>query len=196
MFRNVLRLAKSVFIRLMFALLPVGLFISAVREFDLSMGVTFLLLIPVVAFEGWLVFKHLLPGMGDLVTKTLYSSHITTDEDDLLREARVMINAGNPDGALKLLQTYRKENAKLVRSWLMESGLLNDLHRYADSAKLLEAALSSRRWRKEDRALFLYKIGQIYDSYLGDSHKAAQYWQTAVDKYPRTAYGKAARQKI
>ena len=30
-------------------------------------------LIPVIAFEVWLVVKYLLPVMGDLVTKTLYS---------------------------------------------------------------------------------------------------------------------------
>ncbi len=196
MFSNVFKLAKAVFLRLMFALFPVGLFISVVREFDLSMGVTFLLLIPVLAFEGWLVFKHLLPGMGDLVTKTLYSSNITTDEEDLLQKAHGLINTGNPDAALKLLQQYRQENPKLVRSWLMESGLLSDLRRYAESAKLLETALESRRWRKEDRALFLYKIGRIYESYLGDPHQAREYWQTAANKYPRTAYGKAAWQKL
>ena len=45
----------------------------------------------------------------------------------------------------------------------MESSLLNDMRRYADSVEVLQEGLESRRWRKEDRALFLYKIGVIYD---------------------------------
>ena len=65
----------------------------------------------------WLVVKYLLPGMGDLVTKTLYSANITTDEEVLVDAARRMLNSGDPQGALELLERYRKENSGLVRSW-------------------------------------------------------------------------------
>ncbi len=47
-----------------------------------------------IAFEVWLVVKYLLPVMGDLVTKTLYSSNITTDEEVLVDAARRMLNPG------------------------------------------------------------------------------------------------------
>ena len=69
-----------------------------------------------IAFEVWLVVKYLLPVMGDLVTKTLYSSNITTDEEVLVDAARRMLNSGDPQGALELLERYRKENSGLVRS--------------------------------------------------------------------------------
>ncbi len=196
MFKDILRLTWRIFLRIMGALLPVGLLVGVVRFFDLTVMQTMGLMIPVVAYEAWLIFKRLLPGMGDLVTKTLYSANITTDEETVLQDARRLLAAGNAQGALNMLEEYRNANRKMVRAWLMESGMLNDLHRYSDSVKLLESGLKSRRWRKEDRALFLYKIGAVYDSYLGDPHQARQYWQRAADKYPRTAYGRAAWEKL
>ena len=98
-------------------------------------------LIPVIAFEVWLVVKYLLPVMGALVTKTLYSSNITTAEEVLVDAARRMLTSGDPPGALELLERYRKENSGLVRSWLMESSLLNDMRRSADSVEVLQEGL-------------------------------------------------------
>lgn len=78
----------------------------------------------------------------------------------------------------------------------MESSLLNDMRRYADSVEVLQEGLESRRWRKEDRALFLYKIGVIYDSQLNNPDKARKYWEEAADRYPNTAYGRSALDKL
>ena len=103
-----------------------------------------------------------------------------------------MLNSGDPQGALELLERYRKENPGLVRSWLMESSLLNDMRRYADSVNVLQKGLEYGGWRKEDRALFLYKIGAIYESQLNNPDRARKYWEEAADKYPDTAYGRSA----
>ena len=183
-------------IRLLLVLLPLGLFAFLAQAIPLSPLQSLVVLIPVIAFEVWLVIKYLLPVMGDLVTKTLYSSNITTDEEVLVDAARRMLNSGDPQGALELLERYRKENSGLVRSWLMESSLLNDMRRYADSVEVLQEGLESRRWRKEDRALFLYKIGVIYDSQLNNPDKARKYWEEAADRYPNTAYGRSALDKL
>lgn len=43
---------------------------------------------------------------------------------------------------------------------------------------------------------FLYKIGGIYSSLLNNSEKALKYWQEAASKYPNTAYGRAAKDKL
>ena len=188
MLKMILLLARRTFIRLLLVLLPLGLFAFLAQAIPLSPLQSLVVLIPVIAFEVWLVVKYLLPVMGDLVTKTLYSSNITTDEEVLVDAARRMLNSGDPQGALELLERYRKENSGLVRSWLMESSLLNDMRRYADSVEVLQEGLESRRWRKEDRALFLYKIGVIYDSQLNNPDKARKYWEEAADRYPNTAY--------
>ena len=195
MLKMILLLARRTFIRLLLVLLPLGLFAFLAQAIPLS-PLQSLVLIPVIAFEVWLVVKYLLPVMGDLVTKTLYSSNITTDEEVLVDAARRMLNSGDPQGALELLERYRKENSGLVRSWLMESSLLNDMRRYADSVEVLQEGLESRRWRKEDRALFLYKIGVIYDSQLNNPDKARKYWEEAADRYPNTAYGRSALDKL
>ena len=196
MLKMILLLARRTFIRLLLVLLPLGLFAFLAQAIPLSPLQSLVVLIPVIAFEVWLVIKYLLPVMGDLVTKTLYSSNITTDEEVLVDAARRMLNYGDPQGALELLERYRKENSGLVRSWLMESSLLNDMRRYADSVEVLQEGLESRRWRKEDRALFLYKIGVIYDSQLNNPDKARKYWEEAADRYPNTAYGRSALDKL
>lgn len=196
MLKMILLLARRTFIRLLLAMLPLGLFAVLAQALDLSPLQSLVTLIPVVAFEVWLVVKYVLPVMGDLVTKTLYSSNITTDEEVLVEASRRMLNSGDAQGALELLERYRKENPGLVRSWLMESGLLNDMRRYADSVKILQEGLESRKWRKEDRALFLYKIGVIYDSMLNNPDKARKYWEEAADRYPNTAYGRSALDKL
>ena len=196
MLKMILLLARRTFIRLLLVLLPLGLFAFLAQAIPLSPLQSLVVLIPVIAFEVWLVVKYLLPVMGDLVTKTLYSSNITTDEEVLVDAARRMLNSGDPQGALELLERYRKENPGLVRSWLMESSLLNDMRRYADSVEVLQEGMESRRWRKEDRALFLYKIGVIYDSQLNNPDKARKYWEEAADRYPNTAYGRSALDKL
>ena len=196
MLKMILLLARRTFIRLLLVLLPLGLFAFLAQAIPLSPLQSLVVLIPVIAFEVWLVVKYLLPVMGGLVTKTLYSSNITTDEEVLVDAARRMLNSGDPQGALELLERYRKENSGLVRSWLMESSLLNDMRRYADSVEVLQEGLESRRWRKEDRALFLYKIGVIYDSQLNNPDKARKYWEEAADRYPNTAYGRSALDKL
>lgn len=196
MLKMILLLARRTFIRLLLALLPLGLFAFLAQALELSPLQSLIALIPVIAFEVWLVVKYVLPVMGDLVTKTLYSSNITTDEEVLVEASRRMLNSGDAQGALELLERYRKENPGLVRSWLMESGLLNDMRRYADSVIVLQEGLESRRWRKEDRALFLYKIGVIYDSMLNNPDKARKYWEEAADRYPNTAYGRSAWDKL
>ena len=188
-------LARRIFIRLPPALL-LGLFMFLAQAIPLSPLQSLLVLVPVIAFEVWLVIRHLLPVMGELVTKTLYSSNITTDEEVLVEASRRMLNSGDPQGALELLERYRKENPGLVRSWLMESSLLNDMRRYADSVNVLQKGLENGGWRKEDRALFLYKIGAIYDSQLHDPDRARKYWEEAADKYPDTAYGRSALDKL
>lgn len=196
MLKMILLQARRTFIRLLLVLLPLGLFAFLAQAIPLSPLQSLIVLIPVIAFEVWLVVKYLLPVMGDLVTKTLYSSNITTDEEVLVEAARRMLNSGDAHGALELLERYRKENPGLVRSWLMESSLLNDMRRYADSIEVLQEGLESRRWRKEDRALFLYKIGVIYDSQLHNPDKARKYWEEAADRYPNTAYGRSALDKL
>lgn len=196
MLKMILLLARRMFIRLLLVLLPLGLFAFLAQAIPLSPLQSLLVLIPVIAFEVWLVIKYFLPVMGELVTKTLYSSNITTDEEVLVDAARRMLNSGEPQGALDLLERYRKENPGLVRSWLMESSLLNDMRRYADSVEVLQKGLESRRWRKEDRALFLYKIGVIYDSQLNNPDKARKYWEEAAGRYPNTAYGRSALDKL
>ena len=196
MLKMILLLARRTFIRLLLVLLPLGLFAFLAQAIPLSPLQSLVVLIPVIAFEVWLVVKYLLPVMGDLVTKTLYCSNITRDEEVLVDGARRMLNSGDPQGALELLERYRKENSGLVRSWLMESSLLNDMRRYADSVEVLQEGLESRRWRKEDRALFLYKIGVIYDSQLNNPDKARKYWEEAADRYPNTAYGRSALDKL
>lgn len=103
MLKMILLLARRTFIRLLLVLLPLGLFAFLAQAIPLSPLQSLVVLIPVIAFEVWLVVKYLLPVMGDLVTKTLYSSNITTDEEVLVdaarRHAEFRGSAGSPGTA-------------------------------------------------------------------------------------------------
>ena len=70
MLKMILLLARRTFIRLLLVLLPLGLFAFLAQAIPLSPLQSLVVLIPVIAFEVWLVVKYLLPVMGDLVTKT------------------------------------------------------------------------------------------------------------------------------
>lgn len=98
MWKTILILARHTFIRLLWLLLPLGIFAFLVRAIPLSPLQALCGLIPVIIFEIWLVVKYLLPGMSDLVTKTLYASNITTDEEVLVDAARRMLGAGDAGG--------------------------------------------------------------------------------------------------
>ena len=98
MWKTILILARHTFIRLLWLLLPLGIFAFLVRAIPLSPLQALCGLIPVIVFEIWLVVKYLLPGMSDLVTKTLYASNITTDEEVLVDAARRMLGAGDAAG--------------------------------------------------------------------------------------------------
>ena len=117
MWKTILILARHTFIRLLWLLLPLGIFAFLVRAIPLSPLQALCGLIPVIIFEIWLVVKYLLPGMSDLVTKTLYASNITTDEEVLVDAARRMLGAGDAAGALELLERNRRENPGIVRPW-------------------------------------------------------------------------------
>ena len=97
MLKMIFLLARRMFIRLLLVLLPLGLFMFLAQAIPLSPLQSLLLLVPVIAFEVWLVIRHLLPVMGELVTKTLYSSNITTDEEVLVEASRRMLKfRGSP----------------------------------------------------------------------------------------------------
>lgn len=130
MLKMILLLARRTFIRLLLVLLPLGLFAFLAQAIPLSPLQSLVVLIPVIAFEVWLVVKYLLPVMGDLVTKTLYSSNITTDEEVLVDAARRMLNSGDPREPWNCWNATGRKIRGLVRSWLMESSLLNDMRRY------------------------------------------------------------------
>ena len=98
MWKTILILARHTFIRLLWLLLPLGIFAFLVRAIPLSPLQALCGLIPVIVFEVWLVVKYLLPGMSDVVTKTLYASNISTDEEVLVDAARRMLGAGDAAG--------------------------------------------------------------------------------------------------
>lgn len=74
MLKMILLLARRTFIRLLLVLLPLGLFAFLAQAIPLSPLQSLVVLIPVIAFEVWLVIKYLLPVMGDLVTYRLHRS--------------------------------------------------------------------------------------------------------------------------
>lgn len=113
MLKMIFLLARRMFIRLLLVLLPLGLFMFLAQAIPLSPLQSLLVLVPVIAFEVWLVIRHLLPVMGELVTKTLYSSNITTDEEVLVEASRRMLNSGIP----RALWNCWNATGRRIRGW-------------------------------------------------------------------------------
>lgn len=64
MLKMIFLLARRMFIRLLLVLLPLGLFMFLAQAIPLSPLQSLLVLVPVIAFEVWLVIRHLLPSWG------------------------------------------------------------------------------------------------------------------------------------
>ena len=117
MWKTILILARHTFLRLLWLLLPLRIFAFLVRAIPLSPLQALCGLIPVIIFEIWLVVKYLLPGMSDLVTKTLYASNITTDEELLVGAARLHAGSrrrGGRPGALERNRRRIRNGASLA----------------------------------------------------------------------------------
>ncbi len=195
MLKDIYRTAKKTTTAILYGLTPFGFYGFVVSYFELEPLTALGLIIPVMVIEIVLVVKYVIPNLGNAFTQTVLAGNVGAEEK-VFEKAQEIFRRGDAQGALKVYTDFRENNTNLIRAWIMESNMLLDLQRPHDAVMLLEQGANCRRWRKEDRALFLYKMANIYMNRLNNQGKAIEIWEEAVDKYPRTAYGRASADKL
>ncbi len=163
-----------------------------------SIGISFRLLFSAICVIIQLILIiRILPWFGDFFFRLLHCGYGANSEDEMITQAKRMCYEGDKSGAIQLFEAYRKKHAGNIRTWIQESSFLLDLQEYHQAIDLLEEGLRySMFWSKENKALFYFKIASIYANHLLNNNKAIDYYRLAASKYPSTAYGRAAKEKL
>ncbi len=139
----------------------------------------------------------LLPAIGNIITETLFSAHSFPDEAKELALARNLLAQGKLNEACQTLEQYAKNNPGYLKAWdAYISFLLDPMKDYKRAVAVMEECSQSKRWNAEDRAWFLYRCGKIYENHLSQHTQAVNCWQKAAKKYPKTAFGREAANKL
>ncbi|WPX39645.1 hypothetical protein QET93_008865 [Akkermansia sp. N21116] len=168
-----------------------------ILQFDIDIYLSLLIGIAFGILEAWILWKWTFPWVGEIVSGFFYSSHSNAGEDIEVEAARQLEQAGDIPGACRILEHYAETHKGFMRAWDMYiSFLIDPMEDYVRAIEVLEKCSRSRRWNREDRAFFLYRIGKIYKTRLNRPDKAAAYWRETAKRYPKTAFGREAANKL
>lgn len=141
--------------------------------------------------------RFLLPPLGQFVTSIFLTDFDPVETNFKEERVRALLQEGSYDTALDLLEHFTRTHPKLLRSWILRTDVLvHDMQRYNDAIAVLQDAMRTVRWNRQDRAFFLYRIGKIYADHLDDPGRAGEYWTRAATKYPTTAYGRESAKRL
>lgn len=145
--------------------------------------------------EALIFYKRILPALSHRVTERLYSGNYAAENDPLVALADRM-REENDRSLLPQLEALVEQDPGRVRSWLELARLRQDV--CGDLSGALNALVqgAGRVTRKEDRAMLLYRAAQFCENHLHTPSQAQEYLRESARKYPRTTYGKKAKQRL
>ena len=189
---------KETFIQLVKISFPLILLAGILSFFDVGVLVGGAIALALTLLEIRIIMKSTLPWISDVFSFLLSDSSSPPDEYAIVEAATHLKEQHDAQGLLNALKRYTDENPKLLRAWLFRVSSLCDapLYRYDNAVDTLKEALVAKRWSKEEKAMLLFKIAHIYELHLENLEKAAAYYSEASIKFPRTAYGKKADEKL
>lgn len=190
--------ARETFIQLVKVSFPLILLAGILSAFEPGVLLGALIAIVLTAVEIRIIMKSTIPWISEVFSFVLSDSNVPPEEDALVEAASHFKEQRDVQSLTQALRRYTDENPKLLRAWLLRASYLCDdpLYKYDEAIDTLKEALTAARWRKEDKAMFLFKIAHIYENNLGNREKAAAYYAEAERKYPSTAYGRKAGEKL
>lgn len=189
---------KETFIQLIKVSFPLILLAALLSYLDPGVIWGAVISIVLISIELRIILKSTIPWISDVFAFLLSDSANPADEDVLVQAAQEFKNQRDIQSLRQTLRRYTDENPKLLRAWLLRVSFLCDepLNEYNEAIETLKEGIVASGWRKEDKAMFLFKIGHIYDLHLKNASKAATYYAEAAQLYPRTSYGKRAVEKL
>ncbi len=162
------------------------------RDAFLLLGAALLLF---VAAEGLFFRFVLLPRMGEAIGEKIYAGSYTPAEDALVQLLEKVRAARDAEQLPELRAMVRADRGRL-RGWLELARLLqDDFSRHEEALEtMLEGADCVSG--KEDRALLLYRAAQLCEGPLRKPERARELREKAVERYPKTVYGKKAAEQL
>lgn len=184
------------FLNLVLFTLPIAV-AQQILRLDIEIFYAFMIAILFGILEAWILWKWTFPWLGDLISCFFFSSNSNAGEATEVEAARILEQQGDLPGACQVLESYAYDHKGFMRAWDMYiSFLIDPMEDYVRAIEVLKECANSRRWNREDRAYFLYRIGKIYEFHLKRHDEAVAYWQEAAKRYPRTAFGQEAADRL
>ncbi len=191
--------AQRAFFKLFWLFFPLIILVPVLWIPDETLAVEYKAIITMImtCVEMVLIWKIAVPWISEGLAEMLSSSDTSVAEDAVIAAARQLTKQERFDDALSLYEQYVRDHKKSLNAWMLRGDFLtHDLGRYAEAVDVYKEALHTVRWNKQNKAFFLYRIGKLYADHLGRPEKAADYWNEAAGKYPKTAYGKEAAKRL
>lgn len=189
---------------LVLILLPFALFAAALlllREQLLAEGsgvrliLLFLAVLAMLALAEGLLFRYrLLPLLGEAIGERIYGGSYVPGEDALVVLTGRLRENRSPELLAELEKLVRQQKRR-TRGWLelarAQQDVFGELRRAAETLAQGAECVSSR----QDRALLLYRAAMLYRRDLHDEARAAECFERAARRYPKTTYGRMAAEQ-
>ncbi len=146
--------------------------------------------------EGLLFKFWILPPIAHRLGERVYSGgSYTPAEDTLLVLAERIRKEKNRSLLAELEQLVRAESRR-ARAWQELAHAQHEVFGEAAAALATLRCGAERVRGKEDRAMLLCRAAYLAANSLNDAAQAQALYQEAAKRYPRTAYGQFAAQRI
>lgn len=185
-------------------LLPLALFALVmlwVRDFfsagDARTGLFIMLgaLVVLAVWLGLLLRYCYLPLWGRLLGERVYMNSYSPEDDPLVAMAARIRREHSRDLLPQFEQLVQQEGSR-ARGWSEFADLLADEFHDPAAALAVWRRGAEKVSRGEDKAMCLYRAARLCEKRLKDAARASELYAEAANKYPSTAYGKLARQRL
>lgn len=185
-------------------LLPLGLFALVmlwVRDYfstgDARTGLFIMLgaLAVLAVWLGLLLRYCYLPLWGHMLSERVYMAAYSPEDDPLVALAGRIRREHDKSLLPQFEQLVRLESAR-PRAWSELASLLAD--EFQDPAAALSVWLRGAEQvpRNEEKAMCLCRAAHLCETRLKDSARATRIYAEAANRYPATAYGRQAAQRL
>ncbi len=193
------------FIRVVVVLLPLAGFVLAVLRVRslmdegrglLSLAVLLAALVVLVLVELPLFKWWILPRFAGEIGERVYAGGDYSPAEDALLVLVERIRQEKDRNLLPELERQVLADARRTRGWQEYAHVLRDVFADAPAALAVLRRGAARVRGGEDRAMLLCRAAYLAVDALRDAALARQLYAEAAERYPHTAYGKLAADKL
>ncbi len=162
----------------------------------LSIGVLLVALVVLAAVEVALFRWWILPPIAGELSERLYAGGTYSPEGDRLLVLVERIQQERSRRLLPELEKLVQADARRSRGWQELAHVLQDVFADAPAALAVLRRGAERVRDREDRAMLLCRAAYLAAEVLHDAALARELYGEAARRWPRTAYGRMAAQRV